>query len=317
MLHQCFPDLAVASIEFLGGGTFRVFEVNTGAAAERNLVFRFPHGGAGGELLRRERRACDVLRALLPLPVPRYDFFSDDCGAFGQPVGGYRKLAGVALQDCALTRASLRCVAADLGRFLTALHAVPKGVLHGAGLPCFTPAQMRAAQSTFYAEVQQHAFPILSARERAWTRALFEPFLADAALWCFEPALVHGDFDASNILCDPVQGQVMGVIDFEEGCWGDPAWDFCVLVAEFGPSFLWELLAAYGLPLGARAMERITFHSQGILFHELLYGIEANAQPFLDHGLVRLRRAMMGLEPIGGWLAASTSETRSFDGLPD
>ena len=280
-------------------------------------MFRFPHGGASGDLLRRERRASDLLRPLLPLPIPHYDFHSEGCALFEQPVGGYRKLDGVPLQDCTLGEPTLRQVAVELGSFLTALHRVPLDVVQAAGLPSFTPTQMQDMQSAFYAEVQQHAFPLLGTGEREWTQALFEPFLADTANWRFEPALVHGDFDASNILCDPAQGKVIGVIDFEEACMGDPAWDFCVLAAEYGSSFLQKLLAVYRLPLDDRFVDRVTFHARRILFHELLYGIQENAQLFLDHGLVRLRRAMMGLEPIGGWLAASTSGPRSIEGIPD
>ena len=127
--------------------------------------------------------------------------------------------------------------------------------------------------------------------------------------------LVHGDFDSSNILCDPVLGTVAGIIDFEETGLGDPAWDVCVLAAEHGAQFLGDLLAAYDLPLDPCFVQRVDFHARRVLFHELLYGIREDAQSFTDNGLQRLRRAMAGREPIGGWLAASTSETRSEEGL--
>lgn len=316
VLEQCFPDLTVTSIGFIGGGTFRVFEVKGDRAFERGFIFRFPHGGAGGDLLRREQRVCEVLSPLLPLPIPRYKYFSDGCSLFNQPVGGYTKLDGVPLQECTFDQPTLRQVATQLGGFLSTLHSTPPEALPGVGLPPIGPARLRESQHALYARVQRHALPLMSTEERRWTQDLFEPFLAEAANWQFRPVLVHGDFDSSNILCDPGSSSVVGIIDFEEACLSDPALDFCVLQAEYGSGFLQELLEAYHPRLDERFMQRIGFHSRRILFHELLYGIEENAQPFVEHGLARLRRAMTGPEPIGGWLSASTSETRSREGYP-
>jgi aminoglycoside 2''-phosphotransferase len=316
VLEQCFPELTVTSIKFVGGGTFRVFEVNGDRACGRGLVFRFPHGGAGGNLLRREQRLCNVLGPLLPLPIPHYEYFSEGCPLFNQPVGGYSKLNGVPLQECTFDQSTLRQVATQLGGFLSALHSTPPEAVQGVGLPSVNPPRLRESQHALYARVQRYAFPLMSTEERRWTQGLFELFLADTANWQFRPVLVHGDFDSSNILCDPDSGRVVGIIDFEEACPSDPALDFCVLKAEYGSGFLQDLLEAYHRLLDECFIQRVRFHSRRILFHEMLYGIRENAQPFVDHGLARLRRAMTGLEPIGGWLAASTSETRSREGYP-
>jgi len=311
ILEHCFPDLTVTSIEFVGGGSFRVFEVNGG------LIFRFPHSHDGGDLLRRERRVYNCLQPILPFPIPRYEYFAEGCALFHRPVAGYRKLHGVALQDCALDGAALQNVAAQIGEFLSILHSTPPGMVEAAGIPSITPQELRERQRTFYAEIRRHVFPVLGAEEKVWTEALFEPFLADEANWAFELVLIHGDFDSSNILCDPALGRVVGILDFEEANLGDPAWDFCVLAAEYGPAFLHDLLGVYHQPQDARLQRRIAYHARRILYHELLYGIQEDAQLFTDHGLERLRRAMAGQEPIGGWLATSTSETRRHEGFPD
>jgi aminoglycoside 2''-phosphotransferase len=164
-----------------------------------------------------------------------------------------------------------------------------------------------------YRNVRQLIFPVLSADERGWTRDLFESFLADTGNHCYEPVLVHGDLDSSNILWDPADGTLLGIIDFEEACLGDPAWDFCVLAAEHGQASLQTLLSAYRLPLDTGFRVRLAFHSKRILFHELLYGLKHGDSRFSRHALERLRRAMAGLEPIGGWLAASTAESRLLE----
>jgi len=322
ILRQCFPHLDVASIAYIGGGTFRVFEVRAGRDAGpgittgSRLIFRFPHGGEGDLLLQRERYLCAALAASLPVPVPGYEYYSDGCPSFPRPVAGYRKLPGISLQEGALGCSAAQQVASQIGEFLTALHSIPPRTLQPVVLPRFGPAQVMEKQQALYREVRQHVYPALSARERAWTGELFESFLTDSGNLHFKPVLVHGDLDSSNILYDAAKGTLLGIIDFEEACLGDPAWDFCVLVAEHGPAFLEALLGAYHLPLDAGFRARVVFHSQRILFLELLYGLEHGDSRFSQHAMERLRRAMDGLEPIGGWLVASTAETRTLEGYP-
>ncbi len=322
ILQQCFPRLDIAGIAFIGGGTFRVFEVavgheaNPGTTASNALIFRFPHGGQGDLLLQRERSLLSTLAAILPIPVPRYEHYAKGCPLFPRPVAGYRKIPGIALQDCAHSCSALQRLANQLGGFLTALHSIPPRTLQPVVLPRIGPAQVMDRQQALYDGVRQHVYPSLSVRERAWTRELFESFLADQGHQSFKPALVHGDLDSSNILCDPADATLLGIIDFEASRFGDPAWDFCVLAAEYGPAFLQAVLNAYHLPVDAGFQARVAFHSQRILYHELLYGLEQGDSRFSDHALERLRRALEGLVPIGGWLAASTAESRSLEGYP-
>lgn len=310
ILQQCFPDLAISSIEFAGGGSFRVFEVN------HTWIFRLPHSPAGSDLLRQERRVYNHLQPHLSLPIPHYEFFSEGCSPFPRPVAGYRKLPGEPLQRLDLSPAVRQQIAAQIGAFLTELHSIPPADLHEVTLPATTPEQMGERQSAFYALVRQSAFPLMSPQQQAWTADLFESFLAETAGWYFEPVIIHGDLDSTNILCEPNQGAITGILDFEDVQLGDAAWDFCALVAELGPGFLPQLLSTYKLDVDASFRWRVAFHAQRILFHELLYGIEHDDRACLEHGLLRLNRAMAGLAPIGGWLDASTSEQRHQPGFP-
>lgn len=210
----------------------------------------------------------------------------------------------------------LRQVAVQIGAFLSELHGLsPEAVGEMGALP-FDPSQARQKQRDLLDEIRRCAFARLDTAQQAWTKALFQPFLADEANWQFKPVLVHGDLDSSNILYDPAEGRVVGVIDLEDTGLGDPVSDFCALAAEFGTAFVHDVLATYHLPLDDRFERRMAFHSRRVLFHELLYGIEYGAPECTDHALERLRRAMAGREPIGGWLAASTSQSRRQEGFP-
>lgn len=311
VIEQCFPEFAVFDIRFGGGGSFRMFEVN------RDWIFRFPHGGDGPELIRREKWLYDCLQPLLSLPIPRYTYFSDQgCDLFPWPVAGYRRLHGVSFESLELGSTRALRLAAQIAVFLSELHSLTAGQLAEARFALFDPERAAAAQRRFYEQIQTHAFAILSPAQRAWTRDLFESFLNNPQSWDFFPVLIHGDFDSSNILCDPAGETIVGIIDFEETGFGDPAWDFCALRAEFGPAFLDRLLTAYDGPVGGGLLERIEFHARRIIFCELLYGLEVSESDYVAHGLTRLRRAMAGDDVIEGWLRRSTSATRQPSGFP-
>lgn len=119
ILQQCFPCLDIAGITFIGGGTFRVFEVTVGhdldpgTSASNTLIFRFPHSGQGDLLLQRERSLLNTLAALLPIPVPRYEHYARGCPQSPRPVAGYRKIPGMALQACAHSYSALQRLASQ------------------------------------------------------------------------------------------------------------------------------------------------------------------------------------------------------------
>ena len=310
IVRECFPTLEVLSIQFIGGGTFRVFEVNS------ELIFRFPHGFNGEEMLRREQHTTAYLSSHLSLPIPRYEYLSEGCSLFPRLVAGYRKLAGVTLEGCSPDKPALSSIAAQIGTFLTELHGLQPQAAQEMGASPFDAAQACRRQLVLFDEIRRCAFARLDTAQQAWTEGLFRPFLADDANWQFEPVLVHGDLDSTNILCDPARGRVVGVIDFEDTGLGDPVYDFCALAAEFGTAFVHDMLATYRLPRDDRFERRLAFHSRRVLFHELLYGIEYDAPECTDHAMERLLRAMAGQEPIGGWLAVSMSRTRQQEGFP-
>jgi aminoglycoside 2''-phosphotransferase len=101
-------------------------------------------------------------------------------------------------------------------------------------LAASTPSQERERQRTLYNQIQQLAFPLLNARQQDWTTALFESFLVEGPDWHFEPVIIHGDLDSTNILCQQTSGTLTGILDFEEARLGDAAWDFCALKVECG-----------------------------------------------------------------------------------
>ena len=315
IIETCFPGVTVTHIRFIGGGTCRVFAVN------HSLIFRFPHGGGAvgsttpgeenGAYLWHEKRLYDSLATLLPLPIPRYRYFSEGCADFPYPVAGYARLPGRSLSACVLAPQAMQRAAGQIGEFLAALHALPLATLPAALQPPPPAPADRSQAGSLLAQVRTKAFPLLSPAEQEWTSRLFQEMVDDRTLDERMPVFTHGDFDGSNILYDESQEAISGIIDFEEaGQKGDPAVDFCALLAGFGKDFLEAALAAYTLDVSAGMRRRIDLLAKRILFIEMLYGIEVNDRRFIDNARQRLHRARHDLDPIGDWLDVSTSATR-------
>ena len=315
IIETCFPDIQVSHIQFLGGGTCRVFAVN------QTLIFRFPHGGGSvvsdglvedeGAFLWHEKSVYDSIASQLPLPVPRYRYFSAGCAEFPYPVAGYDRIPGRSLSACSLTPQEIKRAAGQIGHFLSALHAIPLSALPTELQPPSPPIMGGSNAPNLFRQVEARAFPLLSPAEQAWTSRLFQETNSDHTLWEITPVFTHGDFDGSNILYDESQGMISGIIDFEEaGQKGDAAGDFCALLAGFGREFLEASLAAYTHDVSSAMRRRIEHLAKRILFIELLYGIQVNDRRFIDNAMQRLHRAQNDIDPIGDWLDVSTSETR-------
>ena len=114
-------------------------------------------------------------------------------------------------------------LAADLGRALTRIHAVPVDEARAAGL-----------------------------------RAVDGGDSGDAGPLRF----LHGDFRGGNIIVDPASGRLAGVIDWTNATLGDPALDFMTLVLWRGWAFTRRALGAYELPVDDGFLDRVRYHAQ-------------------------------------------------------
>lgn len=242
------PGSSSASLRPIGeGDTCLAFRQST------RVVRVAKHGNAAAAL---EREACvlSAIAARLPLPVPQPTFVhaTDGC-AFSI----HARLPGVALSRARWERLSphiREAVAAELGGFLEALHALPDAY----GMQCNVPTLDRAAD--FAAAIQSAALR-LAARHSTHV-----PNRLDAALtaWSVSPAhapfassLLHCDIAPGHVLFDPRSGQLTGVIDFGDLALGDAARDFIYIYEDFGSHMLAAVLRHYAREDTATLLPRI------------------------------------------------------------
>jgi len=243
------------------------------------LVLRFPRVEAARREAQREAAILAALAPKLPLPIPQ------PCHvALEQPcplaVMTYPLLSGERLSAAAfgqLAPQAQRTIVAQLMAFLQALRAIDPSALPIEQTVRETPPALQDMLLRFRTAL----FPRIGAAVQARVDAHFVALLQAEA---YRPALRHGDLGASNILFDPIQGRLTGVLDWGGRAVGDPALDLASLTcpASLGRPFL-DLL---GGPVhwGAE-WERAQRYMGLFALEEALWGAENDDPAALARGL--------------------------------
>ena len=168
--------------------------------------------------------------------------------ADGAPLAmAYRYIDGVPSRGVSLRGAARERFAADLGRFLGALHGVTLAEASATGVP--DGDYWRGVYAPLVAQCRPH----LAARTAALLDTIataFAPMVARAPR-----ALVHGDISGWHTLVAP-DGALAGVIDFGEAAIGDPAIDLAGVLNDRSRAFLGRVVAHYAHSLDREALAR-------------------------------------------------------------
>ena len=292
LLEREYPDLedAVRPLTVLGGGYMSLAVETAGG-----IVVRLPKRADAAALAAAGERLLPVLGPTLPVNVPEPMWHGALSAACPWGFSAYRKVAGVSFDVAALDAAATQRLAGELGAFFAALHAFPLDEARELGVADDWRGH--------YVELGEAVLPelgrLLEPGELRAVDAWWQAFLDDGRNWRYAPALVHGDVGPAHLLLDD-DGGLVGVIDFDEACIGDPAVDFGGLVAYVDARFGEATYAAYrrhgvttdrDLPRRARLLAAVTpFFS----IHAALH-FDDPAVPTLDEALVLLRASpMMG-----------------------
>ncbi len=273
LIASLAPDLAVYTVRRDNGQFNDVLIVNDA------WVFRFPKAPATLASLPDEVAVLRALAGQLPLatPEPRYVNLESP-----HPGMGYPLLPGAPLSREWLATAPPRDhIAARLGEFLRAFHALPADLLAGQSVQ-----DGREEWAELYANIRGRLFPFMRPDAREEVAARFEAFLASEQDGDWAPAPRHGDFGAGNILYDAAAGEVTGVIDFGSAGLGDPAVDIAAL-STLGQAVLERAVVAY--PEAAVYLDRAAFYRSTFVLQQAWYGLRDGSQEDFEDGIARYR----------------------------
>ncbi len=279
-IRENFPVLPLDSFCYLAEGWDSLV-----CLANDRLIFRFPKRRAVAARLALEIRLLPELAPYLPLPIPKFTYISGPTSRnFPYLFVGYEALPGLTQPDWPDEVAQAGWWQADLGHFLTALHAFPVERASQLGVKVInfsgTTApnkNWRAALAAFYRVVRKRVLPLLAEEGQDRVAAYFEDFLADERHFNFEPALLHADLLEDHLLVDPTARLVKGVIDFGDVCLGDPAYDV-----------IREVLPFYNGKVDPTFEQRQLFYSQLAPFIALIFGLDNPDPQLVEYGLTTI-----------------------------
>ncbi|TRO46335.1 hypothetical protein E2P65_05915 [Candidatus Bathyarchaeota archaeon] len=287
-LRGFFPEIRDDDVKFIYHGTYNVFEVMG------EWIFRFPDisllNEDGLELIRYENEVLQTLGPHVSLEVPGFEHISEDPEL---PFAGYRKIPGVSLSTCfdRTTKGIREEMAEKLGGFLSELHSPEVYEAYSERWPTeFTGEAFKEYWEGYYALIQERVSPTLDDDQRAWVTSLFTDYLGDDENFAFEPRVVHGDFDTSNIIVDPDTLKVQGIIDFEETALWDPAAD--LLFFGEGQNFIDMIMEAYTQPTGPNLEGRMRFLYNRVPLIYISTGIELEYREMVEAGFGMLEARM-------------------------
>ncbi len=276
-IRTAYPEMDLSDCRLDVSGQYNdVLFVN------RAFVFRFPRFQQGVVKMALETRLLTWLQGKLPLSVPSPCFQYLDDPAPGKAFMGYAVIPGETLTRERLGalqgQTAWEKMAAQLGDFLRVLHGLDPADV-GMDLPV---QDDRAYWARMYAEIRQLLFNAMRPDARRAVSQHFEAYLDTIPSQPFTPCLRHGDFGPGNILYDPTELAVSGVIDLGSAALGDPAADLASFSC-YGDDFLQAALAQY--PAGAGMLERARFYRVTFALQEALSGAKLHDRRAYEAGM--------------------------------
>jgi aminoglycoside phosphotransferase (APT) family kinase protein len=273
------PGYQVESVVEVGAGLDNIaYEING------ELIVRFskePDPARRAALVEHEARLLAAVAGISPLPVPEPSFTVAEQGCLA-----YRKLPGVPLVDLPQPQREAygTSIAATLGEFLTALHAVPVDRM----------AELLDTDDQPLAEWRREAAETYATVSRQMPEAHRRPveaFLdAPPPAGGYPLAFSHNDLGIEHVLVDRVTGTVTGIIDWSDAAIVDPAYDFGLLYRDLGPAAVDAALRRYRTDVHdlAALRQRAAFYARCTVFEDWAYGIETQQDKYVEKSLAAM-----------------------------
>ncbi len=215
LILENFPELSLVSVTLMGEGWDNIaYLVND------EWIFRFPRREVAVPLMRMENLILHAIAPGLPAAVPVPFFYAEGGEGYDWPFGGYRLIEGVTACGANLRHQDRLVIAADLGRFLRALHDFPVSEAEALGAKPDPLGRMDVSGrmeklNQWFVNLENHQ--LIDARTRRKLMIIVNE--AQDIIPGDRKSLVHGDLYARHIVVgrQPCPSfRLSGIID-----WGD------------------------------------------------------------------------------------------------
>lgn len=108
------------------------------------------------------------------------------------------------------------------------------------------------------------------------------------------PALLHNDFAAEHILCDPATQTVTGIIDWSDIAVGDRSIDFAGVFHWGGEAFIDAVLSTYDGPIDDVVVPHARFLAACRGVGDVTFGLETGRREYIAAGIRALELSAGG-----------------------
>ena len=256
------------------------------------LMFRFPRWPNAAHSLGKEVRLLDYLGSHLSIRVPNPLRLGTLSQPRGWPFMAYQKLPGTPLTNLTSLSLSERArLTRYLIRLFSQLSALPTAPLRRIGVS----SGDRVSWAVRFQRLRRRlegtaAGPIPAELHRRVARE-FDGFSTDLKKSRYRPVLIHHDLWPSHILWDRSARRPVGVIDWEDARFGDPAFDLTE-IRGIGSQFTEDLIAARRDPPDPTFEQRLLFYRRIGPLQSVLFGLETGRRTLVRAQLRRLNITM-------------------------
>jgi len=278
-IKQVYPNLVIEDSYLNGLG-----QNNDVLIINNSLVFRFPKYENGISALIKETALLEYLKNIISIPIPHPTYYSFERLEPGKVFAGYNLIEGEPFWKESLekieTPEMISNLASQLVAFLTELHSVSEEKVRSA--LNLKPNHPKVEMTELFEKIQTKLFPYIRKEAQNEINHSFGTFL-NGNLLNLKTTLIHGDFGSSNILWNPENHRISGIIDFGSSGIGDPAYDFAGILASYGKEFFDLCIDKY--PNGKGISERVLFYKSTFALQEALHGIENHDRQAFENGI--------------------------------
>lgn len=227
-----FPQIGWESSEFIESGWDHYILILDG-----RLVFRKPKDSRYTEIFVNELRFMKYIKDFTSTTIPEYKYIAKD-GSFA----GYPIIPGASLDRemfNSMSEDQIDSLAEQIGSFLTDIHKVPVSVKQEFGIK---DSDYSGDFNDMQRKAERMLYSKLSTEEVDEIKKFFSEYremLSEVKCDTF----LHNDLGGEHILFDEKTGKI-GVIDFSDREFGDPAFDFTGMI-EFGEDFTQKVIDHY------------------------------------------------------------------------
>ncbi|RNA67917.1 DUF1679 domain-containing protein [Alteribacter keqinensis] len=216
---------------------------NTVHLVNGTYVFRFPRRQVATALLDTEARLLPELPTFEGIDIARPEFFGKPSHGYPWPFLGYKHIPGKQAYD--LSEKERAHSARPLGEFLKKLHnvdvkpewKVPEDYLHRTDIHKRLPKL-----HSYIQDIKGTGETALYQKLTGYVETIDTNGLTDS----YKPTLVHGDLHIKNVLIDPKENLLKGIIDWGDVHKGDPAVDLSFAYSFLPPEARPAFFHAYG-----------------------------------------------------------------------